>query len=119
MQEQIMTATDRRLKVTLVKSPIGYRESQRLTVQSLGLRRIRQTVFHNDTPGIRGMVHKVAHLVSVEEVAAADAPVRKETGTQRFQAKIERRIIEREALMMALGMLEDDEDEGDNDAVQS
>lgn len=112
MQEQT-TANDHRLKVTLVKSPIGYRESQRLTVQSLGLRRIRQTVFHNDTPGIRGMVQKVAHLVTVEEVAAADAPVRQQTGTQRFQAKIERRIIEREALMMALGMLDADEDEDD------
>lgn len=113
MQEQTTAATGR-LKITLVKSPIGYRESQRLTVQSLGLRRIRQSVIHNDTPGIRGMVNKVNHLIAVEEVAADTPSPRQQTGTQRFQARIERRIAEREALMAILGMLEDEaEDEGE------
>ena len=57
------------LKVTLVKSPIGYNRRQKATVQSLGLRRIRQSVLIGDAPQIRGMVAKVSHLVTVEEVS--------------------------------------------------
>ena len=56
------------LKVTLVKSPIGYSVRQKNTVRALGLRRMGQTVEHNDTPVIRGMINKVRHLVDVEEV---------------------------------------------------
>jgi large subunit ribosomal protein L30 len=55
------------LKVTLVKSPIGYSKQQKGTVRALGLRRINQTVVHQDTPVIRGMINKVSHLVKVEE----------------------------------------------------
>ena len=55
------------LKVTLVKSPIGYSERQKKTVRALGLRRMSQTVEHTDTPVIRGMIGKVSHLVKVEE----------------------------------------------------
>ena len=55
------------LKVTLVKSPIGYSERQKKTVRALGLRRMSQTVEHTDTPVIRGMLGKVSHLVKVEE----------------------------------------------------
>lgn len=55
------------LKVTLVKSPIGYSERQKKTVRALGLRQMWQTVEHNDTPVIRGMIGKVSHLVKVEE----------------------------------------------------
>jgi large subunit ribosomal protein L30 len=55
------------LKVTLVKSPIGYSERQKNTVRALGLRRMSQTVEHTDTPVIRGMIGKVSHLVKVEE----------------------------------------------------
>jgi len=55
------------LKVTLMKSAIGYSQRQKQTVQALGLRRLGQTVEHNDTPAIRGMIGKVAHLVRVEE----------------------------------------------------
>jgi large subunit ribosomal protein L30 len=51
-----------------VRSPIGYRASQRETVRSLGLRRIRHTVELPDTPSVRGMIFKVQHLVKVEEV---------------------------------------------------
>ncbi len=57
------------LKITLVKSPIGYNSRQKATVKSLGLRRMQQTVLIGDAPHIRGMVAKVRHLVQVEEVA--------------------------------------------------
>ncbi len=55
------------LKVTLVKSAIGYSARQKDTVRALGLRRMGQTVEHNDTPVIRGMITKVSHLVKVDE----------------------------------------------------
>ncbi len=55
------------LRVTLVKSPIGYPERQKRTVRALGLRRLNQTVEHADAPEIRGMITKVSHLVQVEE----------------------------------------------------
>jgi large subunit ribosomal protein L30 len=55
------------LKVTWVKSAIGYSVRQKKTVQALGLHRLGQTVEHNDTPAIRGMIQKVSHLVRVEE----------------------------------------------------
>jgi large subunit ribosomal protein L30 len=53
--------------VTLVKSPIGFNSRQGDVVRSLGLRRIRHTVELPDTPATRGMIHKVQHLVAVEE----------------------------------------------------
>ena len=56
------------LKVTLVKSAIGYSMRQKNTVRALGLRRLGQTVEHDDTAVIRGMISKVSHLVRVEEV---------------------------------------------------
>jgi large subunit ribosomal protein L30 len=56
-----------KLKVTLVKSPIGYSEQQKGTVRALGLRRLSQTVSHEDSPVIRGMIEKVSHLLEVEE----------------------------------------------------
>ena len=57
----------KKLKVTLVKSPIGFNEKQGRVVQSMGLRRIRQSVELPDTPEHRGMIHKVRHLVEVAE----------------------------------------------------
>ena len=54
------------VKVTLVKSPIGFNRNQLAVVKGLGLRRIRHTVELKDTPSIRGMIHKVWHLVTVE-----------------------------------------------------
>jgi len=54
------------VKVTLVKSPIGFKNNQATVVKSLGLRRIRHTVELKDTPATRGMIHKVRHLVEVE-----------------------------------------------------
>ena len=56
------------VRVTLVKSPIGYSERQKGTVRALGLRRMNQVVEHVDTPVLRGMLAKVSHLVAVEEV---------------------------------------------------
>lgn len=63
--------TSKALKVTLVKSAIGYSSRQKNTVRALGLRRIGQTVEHKDTAVIRGMIYKVAHLVKVEELETA------------------------------------------------
>jgi large subunit ribosomal protein L30 len=57
-----------KLRVTLVKSPIGNPNDQKLTVKALGLQRIRQTILHPDNPSVRGMIKKVIHLVAVEEV---------------------------------------------------
>jgi large subunit ribosomal protein L30 len=59
-----------KLEITLKKSPIGRPEDQRVTVTTLGLRKLNQTVTHNDTPQIRGMVNKVSHLVAVKEIEA-------------------------------------------------
>ncbi len=56
------------LKITYVKSVIGYNERQKATIAALGLRKLNQSVEHEDSPVIRGMVKKVEHLVSVEEV---------------------------------------------------
>lgn len=60
--------TEKKLKITQVKSIIGYKIDQKRTVEALGLRRIRHSVIKTDTPQIRGMVKKVTHLVSVEEI---------------------------------------------------
>jgi large subunit ribosomal protein L30 len=54
------------LRITWKKSWIGYERDQRATIRSLGLRRLHQTVERQDTPIIRGMVHKVRHMVLVE-----------------------------------------------------
>jgi large subunit ribosomal protein L30 len=59
-----------KIKVTLTKSPIGREKSQRHTVESLGLRRMHQSRVHANNPQIRGMIHKVAHLVSIEAIAS-------------------------------------------------
>lgn len=56
-----------RLRITLVRSPIGYAERQKRTVRALGLRRLHQTVEQSDTPEIRGMIARVAHLLRVEQ----------------------------------------------------
>jgi len=60
------TADTKRVKVTLVKSTIGFDRKQSAVVQGMGLRRINHTVELADTPSIRGMIHKVRHLVTVE-----------------------------------------------------
>lgn len=57
-----------KLKVTQVKSTIGCKKDQVDTIKALGLRKIRSEKIHEDTPTIRGMIEKVKHLVSVEEI---------------------------------------------------
>lgn len=59
--------SDKVIRVTLVRSSIGYTKDQRATARALGLRRLHQTVEHKDTPTVRGMVQKIIHLVQVEE----------------------------------------------------
>ena len=56
-----------KLSITWKKSAIGYAKEQRVTLRTLGFRRLNQTVVHNDSREIRGMVEKVRHLVRVEE----------------------------------------------------
>ena len=56
------------IKITQTKSVIGSKEGHKRTVRSLGLKRIRDSRVHEDTPQMRGMNHKVRHLVKVEEV---------------------------------------------------
>ena len=56
------------LRVTLVKSVIGYKKDQIATVEALGLKKIRDSKEHADNPQIRGMINKVSHLVKVEEI---------------------------------------------------
>ena len=56
------------LRITLTKSPIGYSERQKRTVRALGLKKLNQTVEQPKNPAISGMITKVAHLVTVEEV---------------------------------------------------
>jgi len=55
-------------RITLVKSPIGYSKRQKGTVKALGLRRMNQTVEHEYSPVLQGMLTKVSHLVEIEEV---------------------------------------------------
>jgi large subunit ribosomal protein L30 len=55
------------LKITLVRSPIGSKPKHRATIEALGLKKIHATVQQKDNPAIRGMIHRVRHLVQVEE----------------------------------------------------
>lgn len=61
------------VKITQIKSAIGYEKSQGLTVRALGLKRIRHSVVQTENGAIRGMVHKVRHLVTVEPVTETEA----------------------------------------------
>jgi large subunit ribosomal protein L30 len=56
-----------KLKVTLVKSGIGYDRTQKATLKALGFHRLNQSVTHEDSLALRGMIRKVRHLVKVEE----------------------------------------------------
>jgi len=58
-----------KIKVTLKRSLIGRPETQRKTVRSLGLRKLNSESVLPDTPAVRGQLHKVEHLISVEEIA--------------------------------------------------
>jgi large subunit ribosomal protein L30 len=56
------------LKITQIKSVIGYDQKQRNTVKALGIKKLNQSVVQKDTPQIRGMIQKVKHLLLVEEI---------------------------------------------------
>ncbi len=56
-----------KLRITWVRSASGHKSDQKRTIEALGLRRLHQTVEHSDSPTVRGMIHKVQHLVAVEE----------------------------------------------------
>ncbi|MGB8984393.1 MAG: 50S ribosomal protein L30 [Anaerolineales bacterium] len=58
---------DKTVRVTLVRSPIGFTKDQKQSVLALGLHRMHQTVEHKDNPALRGMIRKVIHLLQVEE----------------------------------------------------
>ena len=58
--------SDKKIKVTLVKSVIGTKQSHRATVRGLGLRRLNHSVELSDTPEVRGMINKVSYLVKCE-----------------------------------------------------
>ena len=60
----------KRLRITWIKSAIGYSQRQKETIRILGLRRLGEWVEREDSPSLRGMVQKVSHLVEVEEIEA-------------------------------------------------
>ncbi len=55
-----------KIRITYSKSAIGYNEKQKATIKALGFRKLYQTIEHEDTPVVRGMINKVSHLVTVE-----------------------------------------------------
>ncbi len=57
----------KKLNITLKRSVIGRPEKHRKIIRALGLRKINQTVLHNDIPSIRGMIHKTSHMLEVRE----------------------------------------------------
>jgi len=61
------TGSGKSLRVTLIKSAIGFPKDQKATVKALGLRRLHQTVEHADTPALRGMLTKIIHLLKIQE----------------------------------------------------
>jgi large subunit ribosomal protein L30 len=67
-------AAPKRLRVTQVRSGIGRPAVHRRTLRALGLHRHQQSVVHQDSPAIRGMVFQVRHLVRVDELAEAENP---------------------------------------------
>ncbi len=61
------TNEPKKLRITYVRSAIGYSERHKATIRTLGLRRLHQSVVREDTPTLRGMLAKVNHLVEIEE----------------------------------------------------
>ncbi|MDY6867218.1 MAG: 50S ribosomal protein L30 [Chloroflexota bacterium] len=57
----------KKLTITLDRSPIGYSKKQKATLKALGLKKVHQTVTINDNGAVRGMIDKVSHLISVDE----------------------------------------------------
>ena len=65
-----MSDEKKHVRITVVRSPIGYSEKQKRTIRALGLRRLGDSVRQEDTPVIRGMIFKVSHLVRVEDLSS-------------------------------------------------
>ena len=61
-------AKDKKIKITLIKSPIGYKQKAKKTIEALGLKKINQSVIHNSNDSILGMINIVNYLVKVEEI---------------------------------------------------
>ncbi len=80
-------ANERYVKITLVRSPIGYRKYQRTTAETLGLRKLHATVIHRETPQIRGMINTIGHLLQVEEVDAPEQTTAKSKPARKQAAK--------------------------------
>jgi ribosomal protein L30 len=80
--------SEKYLKITLVRSPIGYQKYQRVTAETLGLRRLHATVVHRETPQIRGMVNQIIHLLKVEEVTEGVEVPQKEKPAKSKPAKV-------------------------------
>lgn len=59
---------EKKLKITQIKSAIGYRERTKRTLEALGVKKINHSVVQPDNPAIRGMVNSISHLLEVEEV---------------------------------------------------
>jgi large subunit ribosomal protein L30 len=68
MANQRTDTKGQKVRITLVKSPIGFKDNQEVVVRGLGLRRLHSSVELKDTPATRGMIHKVQHLVKVEDL---------------------------------------------------
>lgn len=62
------TSQPKKLQITYIRSSIGYSERHKATIRALGLRKLHQSVIHEDTLTLRGMLAKVNHLVRIEEV---------------------------------------------------
>ena len=61
-------AKNKKIKITLIKSPIGYKEKAKKTLEALGLRRMNQSIEHNSNDSIMGMIKIVDYLIKVEEI---------------------------------------------------
>ena len=69
-----------KLRITYSKSAIGYTVRQKATVKALGFKRLYETIEHEDSPAIRGMINSISHLLTVEEVEAAPKAKSKKKG---------------------------------------
>ncbi len=69
-----------KLRITYSKSAIGYTVRQKATVKALGFKRLYETIEQEDTPAIRGMINRISHLLTVEEVEAAPQAKSKKKG---------------------------------------
>ncbi|MBC8171231.1 MAG: 50S ribosomal protein L30, partial [Anaerolineae bacterium] len=80
-------ADEKYLKITLVRSPIGYKKNQGVTARTLGLRKMQHSVVHKATPQIMGMVNQISHLLKVEEVNAPVVTEAKPVKVEKIQPK--------------------------------